>query len=255
MMSVQSLDLGDTGEIGVVEFGNARELDLLGAALAVERLPVAKAAVGENVLGDFALFDLFEEIRRQLERGTKGLFGRRQKILGLAVKGRVLNEAIDKDGEVVDDERLFDFRAAALVFLFERLDQMARHLVGEVIDVRAALVRGNAVDKGDLRRHRVETGRHGHLPTAVVAGVRHGLFHRGDAADVVLEGFDGQFFAVQPDLDALAAAAESAHGAGNVVGALGKERHRVVVEVVHAEFLQVGRKGDLDKVAGLEFFR
>ena len=116
--------------VGVVELGDARQLDLLGAALALELLALLELGEGEDGIDDAGLLDGLEELGGQLAGGAEGLGAGGEGLLRLGVEGRVLDKTVDEDADVVLDLVRLDLRA--LVLLLDDGDEVASDLIGDV---------------------------------------------------------------------------------------------------------------------------
>lgn len=81
---------------------------------------------------------LFDELLRERTGGAKGLDLEGHGLLGLRVKGRVLNEAVDKHPQVALDVERLQIHAS-LVLLLGSLQQLGHQLVYYVVDMSPSL--------------------------------------------------------------------------------------------------------------------
>ena len=102
----------------------------------------------DDVLDDATIENFLKVSLAQLAFRAELLFLQRQRLLGLAVEGWVLNEAVDEDEEVVSDLRRLHLEL--LVLLGEDGGALLDDLVGYVVAVRAASGGADIVDEADL---------------------------------------------------------------------------------------------------------
>ena len=81
---------------------------------------------------------LFDELLREGAGGAKGLDLESHSLLGLGVKGGVLDEAVDKHPQVALDVEGLQVHAS-LVLLLGSLQQLGHQLVHYVVDVGTSL--------------------------------------------------------------------------------------------------------------------
>mmetsp|Transcript_28513 Transcript_28513/g.68590 ORF Transcript_28513/g.68590 Transcript_28513/m.68590 type:complete len:201 (-) Transcript_28513:738-1340(-) len=96
-----------------------------------------------------ALHHLLDGGLRQLAGGPKSCRLRRESVLGLRIKGRILNQRVDKDPQVRPNMVGLDLHTS-LVLLVHPLRNGSDELVCDVVDMRAAFGGVDAVHEGDL---------------------------------------------------------------------------------------------------------
>lgn len=190
--------LGGSSQISVIKLDNPGQLALLGTTATLERQVLLVFSVGQDGINNIALFNLLVELSRNEALGSKVLGPRGQEILGLAIESRVLDQTIDKDGEMVLDLVGLHL-GTSLVLLLDDCNQVLCYLVGNVRDMTTTFAGTNAIDKGDLLHACVLGGRDTNLPAISKLGVGDRLVDAVKHAEVVLEGLDGQLFTVQAD--------------------------------------------------------
>ena len=231
--------------VGVIELGNAGEPGSLLAVRLFHLLALLEGRPGEDLLDDTAAHHLLDDLVAGLvlaaEVGRAGV----ERFLGLRVKRGVLNESVDKHPEVVLDVSSLEV-LARLLLLLDLLEELTRHLIGDLIDVRAALHGANAVDEGHLLEvARVRDG-HANLPAVVnllvnLGGVLPALQVK---VDVIAEALHLEPLAVEEHLGVLADVT------GGVINALAHQSHGVVLELGHVKLGEVGLEGDAGPVVG-----
>lgn len=229
--------------VGIVELGDSDELNLLGATFPLERLAHLELGKSEDVLDDSGLVDGLEELGIELALGAEGLGASGKAVLRLGVEGRVLDETVDEDAEMVLD--LLGLDLASLVLLLDGLNEVGGDLVGDVSHVLSSLVGVDRVDEGDLLGASVGGG-DADLPAVSNLGEGSGGSDPVVEVNVVLEGLNGKLLSVEGDLKGLALG--GGHGTGNVVGTPREEADHVGVELRHLEAGEVRREGDLGVV-------
>mmetsp|Transcript_20803 Transcript_20803/g.31270 ORF Transcript_20803/g.31270 Transcript_20803/m.31270 type:complete len:245 (+) Transcript_20803:855-1589(+) len=139
------LALGSSSMIGVIQLDNSCQLGLLGATLTLESLILLELGIAQNGING-GLLHLLQKLIRKIHFLSKGRRTRREVLLRLTVKCRVLNEAVDKHGEMILDLVGFNL-GASLVLLLDGCLQCLGNLIGDIIDMSSTLGGGNSIDK------------------------------------------------------------------------------------------------------------
>ena len=213
--------------VRVVEFGDAGELDLLSASLALELLGLLELGKGEDGVDDGGLLHGLEELGGEDAGGAEGLRAGGERLLGLRVEGRVLDEAVHKHAEVVLDLVRLDL--GALVLLLDDGNEVAGDLVGDVGGVLPTLVRVDGVHERDLLEAASLADGDADLPAVVDLLEGDGGGNVVVEGDVVLKRLDLDAISVEEDLELLALG--GGHGSGDVVGAAGEEADGALIEL------------------------
>mmetsp|Transcript_87667 Transcript_87667/g.256283 ORF Transcript_87667/g.256283 Transcript_87667/m.256283 type:complete len:460 (-) Transcript_87667:94-1473(-) len=152
-------------------------------------------------------------------------------LFGLRAEGRVLDEAVDEDPELVLDVDRLDLRALTGLLLGPCLNAV-HELVDHMLHVGSTLGRADRVHKGAVLEAVAIRSGNEQLPS--LADVRvHVALCRVKEAAVVGEVLHRELLSVQEDGAALVA------GAGNVVDSLPHEVDRVGFQLGHAELRKV----------------
>ena len=121
------LGVAPAGVVGVVQLGNAGEPRLLGAILLLELLALLERGPGQDLLHHSAAHHLLDARVARRVLGPEVARARVERLLGLRVKRRVLDERVDEYPEVVLDVRRLEV-LAALLLLLDLLQQLRGHL-------------------------------------------------------------------------------------------------------------------------------
>lgn len=101
--------------VGVHELVHARNALLLAAAGLGELHLALEVSVAKHLLDNAGLGDLLEEVLAELEARAKGAHLGLERLLGLRVKVRVVNECVDKDPQVVAHKEWLDGHTLVLL--------------------------------------------------------------------------------------------------------------------------------------------
>lgn len=247
-----------SGIVGIIQFGDAGETTTLGTISLLQGLVLLELGPSHDILQDTALHHLLHEVLPNVTLATKGGLPQGHVLLGLGVKGRVLNQAVDKDKQVRFDLEGLD-RSHILALLLHSLHQLGHNLVRHMVNMCAALVRVDAVHKAHLVELAI-TDCTTNLPSIIDGFVDDGnglassgnlissnscwLLH--EELDVLLEVLDLQTLSIEEDFDIHCAGA-------HVIDTLTEECLRIRLEAVHTEFGKIGLKRDSSKVSLVPF--
>ena len=189
----------------------------------------------QHALDEAQLVDLVHKVGRQLALAPKLGRGRRERLLRLAIKRRVDNHRLDKDHQVLLDVGRLD---RDLLLLLDGLAHLLGNLVGNVVDVLAALDGPDAIDKRHLLEA-VGAERDAHLPTRAENLAKGPIVRLGKQRHIGRQVLDRHHIAVVRHRQVLAAARRQ------VVRALLNELKHRRRPRRHPEPLQVGNQLDV----------
>ena len=231
--------------VGVVELWDAGEPGRLFTVGLFHLLALLEGGPGEDLLDDAAVHHLLDDLVAGLVLAAKVGGAGVEGLLGLRVKRGVLDEGVDKDPEVVLDVSRLEV-LAGLLLLLDLLEELTRHLIGDLVDVRTALHGADAVDEGHLLK--VARVRDGHANLPAVVNLLHNLGRVLPSlqvqVDVIAEALDLEPVAVEENLGVLADVTRG------VVHALAHQRHGVILKFRHVKLGEVGLERDACPVVG-----
>mmetsp|Transcript_34615 Transcript_34615/g.112611 ORF Transcript_34615/g.112611 Transcript_34615/m.112611 type:complete len:515 (-) Transcript_34615:404-1948(-) len=235
------------GFVGVLELRDAEE-PLLHAEVALVEV-LCELALAHRFrpllqgIQKTALQHLVDEVLGELALGAEAFPLARQRLFGLRVEGRVLNEAVHEDPEVAF--HMLRLHGQAPLHLPSLLHDSMHDLVADMVDVRATAGRVDRIDETHLLEAAAVSESDGDLPPVVDDLAHAEGIRRQVKPDIIPEGVHLEQLAVEVDL------AAAVRGGGHVVGAAPHDAGDVGLQGGHGEALEVGVEGDLREVRGL----
>ena len=166
-----------------------------------------------------------------------------QRLLCLRVEGGIHDQTIDEQPQIGLD--LVRLNLDLLVFLLDLDHEPLNNLVGDVFDVSATLGRADRVDKGNLLERSIAQTAND-LPSVGLnfndLGQLLVLLVRKVVIGILLKILGGNRASIELDLDF------GISDSSQVVNSLGHERHNVLVQMGHVEFLQIRLEAHLGEV-------
>merc|ERR1719167_177982 len=224
--------------VGVVQLRDSSKLGSFLPLLRLAQLVLRpELAPHQHRLDDPRLGHILLELVGKFALRAKALSYQSHRLLGLRVKSGIFYEAAHENPHVIFD-LLGRYLHPSLVLLVDALYQRLDHHVCHMVDMLATLQGSDAVDEANLLKSLVGDA-DGYFPPGAASLLvdlervpRLVLLVLGEETNIVFEGVDREFLAIEVDLD-------SSRRRGDIEGSSTQDGHHVGVQLLHSELGKV----------------